>query len=81
MSEWVSERKLFLSSWPYGRLRYVDTLGRNPNINQGIYIRYLDTGGTDTTTSDFLFDLPEQPTSEYKHGVSKEFNCNGCSDE
>jgi len=53
-------KKLFLTSWPYGRLRLVDVLGENKRISEGIYIKYLDgKGGTDTTTSDFLFDVPE----------------------
>jgi len=53
-------KKLFLTSWPYGRLRLVDVLGENKMISEGIYIKYLDgKGGTDTTTSDFLFDVPE----------------------
>lgn len=52
--------KYFLTSWPFGRLRPVKLLGENSNIQGGIYIRYLDgKGGTDTTTDDFLFDIPD----------------------
>jgi len=61
-SEWISVDKLFLTSWPCGRLRPVKTLGEHPTIEDGIYIRYLDSkGGTDTTTDEFLFDLPTPP--------------------
>lgn len=51
--------KLFLTSWPHGKLRPVKTLGPHPSMKGGIYIRYLDgKGGTDTTRADFLFDIP-----------------------
>ncbi len=51
-------KKIFLTSWPYGKLIEVEILGDNPNIKDGVYIRYPN-GGSDTTTPDFLFDLPE----------------------
>lgn len=53
--------KLFLTSFPYGELRQVDVLGPSKHIIGGFYIRYLDgkrSGGTDTTTKEFLFDIP-----------------------
>jgi hypothetical protein len=50
-------QKLFLTSWPHGKLVHVEVIERNPAINNGWYIRYA-TGGTDTTTSDFLFHIP-----------------------
>ena len=59
---WINKDKLFLSSWPNGKLRPVRTLGKHPSIRDGIYIEYLDgKGGTDTTTNEFLFDYPELP--------------------
>ena len=62
MSEWISEEKLFLTSWPSGKLRPIKTLGEHPSIQGGFYIEYLDgKGGTDTTTGEFLFDYPEPP--------------------
>jgi len=52
--------KLFLTSWPHGKLRPVEILGPHRTMKNGIYIRYLDgKGGTDTTTSNFLFDMPD----------------------
>ena len=50
--------KLFLTSWPNGELKLVEILGNHPTIKNGIYIRYA-SGGTDTTTDAFLFDIPE----------------------
>ena len=50
-------KKLFLTGL-HGKLILVDILGDNPNINDGIYIRYPE-GGTDTTTPRFLYDIPE----------------------
>ena len=52
-----SNLKLFLTSWPNGRLKLVEIIGEHPSIKDGINIRYV-SGGTDTTTGDFLFDLP-----------------------
>jgi hypothetical protein len=51
-------KKLFLTSWPHGKLVQVEVIERKKNLQDGWYIRYA-TGGTDTTTSDFLFDAPE----------------------
>jgi hypothetical protein len=54
-------KKLFLTSFPHGELRLVEVIGQSPHKEGGIYIRYLDgprAGGTDTTTNDFLFDIP-----------------------
>ncbi len=53
-------KKLFLTCWPGGRLRPVETLGTSEYITGGIYIRYLDSGRSDTTTDDFLYDIPEE---------------------
>ena len=51
---------LFLTSIPWGKLRLVEILGKNPKIKDGIYIRYLtNRGGTDTTKKEFLFDIPD----------------------
>ena len=51
-------KKLFLTSWPSGKLIVVDILGSHQTIKGGVYIRY-PTGGTDTTVNDFLFEIPE----------------------
>ena len=59
-------RKLFLTSWPYGVIRIVEILGDSPYITGGIYIRY-EHGGTDTTTSEFLFDIPN--SLNFKEGA------------
>lgn len=61
MKDLVESDKLFLTSWPNGDLIPVQTLGKHPTIKDGIYIKYPD-GGTDTTTSDFLFDIPDEYT-------------------
>lgn len=56
------ERKIFLSGFPGGELRQVEILGRSKHKNGGWYIRYLDgrrLDGTDTTTPEFLFDIPK----------------------
>jgi hypothetical protein len=57
----MSDNKLFLTSFPHGELRQVEILGPSKHIRGGVYIRYLDgkrNGGTDTTTEEFLFDIP-----------------------
>ncbi len=60
----TGKRMLFLTSFPSGQLREVEILGKHPSIKDGIYIRYLDTGGSDTTTDEFLFDDPSAETIE-----------------
>ena len=58
----MTTNKLFLTSFPYGDLRQVEVIGPSKHRSDGIYIRYIDgarAGGTDTTTSDFLFDIPK----------------------
>lgn len=62
-------KKIFLTSWPYGKLIPVDVLGKNDRIKDGIYIRYPH-GGTDTTKNEFLFDLPDELNSTNKDGES-----------
>lgn len=65
MSNDTMPDKLFLTSWPGGTLIPVKTLGKHPSIKGGIYIWYLGgrrPGGTDTTTDEFLFDLPDADT-------------------
>ena len=37
----------------------VEVLGNNKSIKDGIYIRYCDKGGTDTTTEKWLSDVPK----------------------
>jgi hypothetical protein len=65
MSKDTMPDKLFLTSWPNGTLIPVKTLGKHPSIKDGIYIWYLGgsrSGSTDTTTDEFLFDLPDADT-------------------
>ena len=58
----MTNKKLFLTSWPSGQLILVDVLGLNECVIDGIYIRYPEShgGGTDTTTDKFLFDIPSE---------------------
>lgn len=75
---------LFLSGFPGGDLRLVDALGPSPHLKNGVYIRYADTGGTDTTTSRFLFDIPEMlKTGMAVVEARKQFNNSryGCGDQ
>lgn len=59
--------KLFLTSWPHGRLRLVDVLGPHKSINGAYYIRYQDgKGGTDTVSSEYLFDIPQMEARDEK---------------
>ena len=51
------QKKIFLTSWPHGKLVLVDVIERNTSKKNAWYIRY-QTGGTDTTTEEFLFDMP-----------------------
>lgn len=51
------QKKIFLTSFPHGKLVLVDVIERKPNTKNAWYIRY-QTGGTDTTTEEFLFDMP-----------------------
>jgi len=56
--------KIFLTSWPHGTLRPVEVIKEKEGQKGYFYIRYLEgrrKGGTDTTTSEFLFDMPEIP--------------------
>ena len=57
-SDQVPVEKLYLTAFPGGELKRVTVLGENHNINDGWYIRFHQ-GNTDTTTSDFLFDIPD----------------------
>lgn len=54
----MSQHKIFITSWPHGQARLVEILGPHPSIKGGIYIRY-EHGGSDTTTEEFLFDVPK----------------------
>ena len=51
------QKKIFLTSWPHGKLVCVEVIERKPNVKNAWYIRCPD-GGTDTTFEDFLFDMP-----------------------
>jgi len=55
----LGTKKLWITSWPTGKAVIVEILGDNPNIKGGIYIR-KPNGGSDTTTDEFLFDVPEE---------------------
>ena len=56
------DKVLFLTSWPYGELMPVEIIQRRNDghlqSNEYYYIRY-ENDGTDTTNTDFLFDIPE----------------------
>lgn len=51
--------KLWITSWPYGKAMIVEVIEARKDMNNCFYIR-KPGGGTDTTSSDFLFDLPAQ---------------------
>lgn len=56
------KKMLFLESWPHGSLIPVTILGENTvssRRNKAYYIQ-KPCGGSDTTTSDFLFNDPYQ---------------------
>lgn len=53
----VGSNMLWITSWPHGRVKLVRVLGANDNIAGGIYIAKAE-GGTDTTTEEFLFEIP-----------------------
>ena len=55
----MSNKKLFLTSWPSGRLILVDVIEPVKDRNNCFYIRYPN-GGTDTTSTKFLFDAPKE---------------------
>jgi len=50
--------KIFKSG-AHGSVSLVEVLGNNKSIKYGIYIRYCDKGGTDTTTEKWLSDIPK----------------------
>lgn len=61
MKMYVGKRMLFLSSWPYGELREVVILGKktpNTTYEDNKYYFGKLTGGSDSTTMDFLFESP-----------------------
>ena len=51
--------KLFLTSWPHGQLHPVKIIQKREGLKDQWYIEYLLKGGTDTTNSNFLFDMPD----------------------
>jgi len=61
--------KLFLTSWPSGELIPVKILGKSKHKENGIYIEY-PSGGTDTTTPHFLFDIPNNLASQTTNWIS-----------
>ena len=54
----MTKKKLFLSSWPHGRLIPVEVIEEREDMPGHFYIRFA-SGGTDTTTNNFLFDIPD----------------------
>lgn len=63
MSIEAGKKMIFITSWPFGKAILVEILGGSPHKEDGFYIR-KPNGGSDTTTSDFLFDLPEGLTNK-----------------
>ncbi len=54
----MKKLKLWSPGRHSGKIELVEELGINLRIEGGIYIRHSD-GGSDTTTEDFLFDIPK----------------------
>ena len=54
----MNRYRLFLVGVNSGKVELVEILGKNPYIKEGIYIRYVNGGGTDTTKERFLVDIP-----------------------
>ena len=52
-------KKIWITGFPTGKAMIVEILGDHPSMEGGVYIR-KPNGGSDTTTSKFLFDLPEE---------------------
>jgi len=61
----MNKKKLFLTSWPSGDFKLVEVIEKHPSIKDGWYIRY-GSGGTDTTTEEFLFDVPVEISDDTK---------------
>lgn len=57
-----NKKMMFLTSWPHGELKIVEIIQRREGYGRlekdYYYIRY-ESGKTDTTNSDFLFEIPE----------------------
>ena len=49
--------KLFLTGFPGGELRPVQVIQEREDKKGYFYIRHIN-GGTDTTTNEWLFDIP-----------------------
>lgn len=56
--------KLWLTSWPYGKAVIVEVIEARKNTPDLYYIR-KPGGRTDTTSADFLFDIPHELIGEY----------------
>jgi hypothetical protein len=52
------DKMLFLTSWPNGELRPVTLIEKSPYLKGGWYIR-KESGGSDTTTAEFLYAIPK----------------------
>lgn len=68
----TGKKMIFISSWPHGSATVVEILGKNPNIENGWYIRKAN-GGSDTTTPDFLFEIDggaTHKTGDPKYGIN-----------
>ena len=51
--------KIWITSWPNGQALVVEVIKERPDHPGWYYIRKPD-GGTDTTSAEFLFDMPPQ---------------------
>ena len=53
----MKNTKIWITSWPHGRAEVVEVIEERKDKKGYFYIR-KESGGTDTTRSDFLFDMP-----------------------
>ena len=55
----TGKKMLWLTSWPHGKLIPVHIIGKNTSMGKGSWYIGKPNRGTDTTTTDFLFDYPD----------------------
>ena len=53
------DKKIWITSWPNGKAKTVELIAPNTNMGKKYWYIRKPEGGTDTTSTDFLFDLPE----------------------
>ena len=68
----MNRYRLFLVGVNSGKVELVETLGENPHIKDGIYIRYVNGGGTDTTKERFLVDIPSGMKIDFIEQIARE---------